>query len=448
MKSLNYQTYYFVGIGGIGMSALARFVLMQGKTVYGFDASATALTQELEDMGMKIQYDENTEIAKSLNPTDTMVVYTPAIPVENKVLAYFKAENFKCLKRAEFLGYITKPTQCLAVAGTHGKTTTSSILAHLLVVANKPVSAFLGGITENYKSNFIYKGDEITVVEADEYDRSFLQLQPSIACINNTDADHLDIYESKEAMQEAFQDFAALVSDKKKLVHPLELKFGGTSVGLNNEANYSAQNIEVKNGAYVFDLKTPEALITGFEFSMPGNHNLLNAVTALCMALKVDAKPEALKEGLRSFKGIDRRFSLRYRDENKTIIEDYAHHPVELTALSNAARTMYEGKKIALVFQPHLYSRTQDFGNEFAESLTLFDELYLLDIFPARELPIEGITSDWLLSKVKHQSKTKIEKSEIKKIYSQSQADVFVFAGAGDITKEVADLVKELEDEK
>lgn len=448
MKTLNYQTYYFVGIGGIGMSALARFVLMQGKTVFGFDASETALTQDLEVLGIQIQYNEDIEIAKSLNQENTMVIYTPAIPVENKVLSYFKAQNFKCLKRAAFLGYITKPTQCLAVAGTHGKTTTSSILAHLLVVAEKPVSAFLGGITENYQSNFIYKGDEITVVEADEYDRSFLQLQPSIACINNTDADHLDIYESKEAMQEAFQEFADLVVDKKNLVHPLELNFGGTSVGLNNEADYSAQNIEVKNGVYLFDLKTPEALITGFEFSMPGNHNLLNAVTALCMAFKVEANSELLKEGLKTFKGIDRRFSLRYRDESKTIIEDYAHHPVELTALSNAARTMYVDKKIALVFQPHLYSRTQDFGDEFAESLALFDELYLLDIFPARELPIDGVNSDWLLSKVELQAKYKIEKSKIKEIYARSKANVFVFAGAGDITKEVADLVKELENEK
>lgn len=444
----NYSKYYFIGVGGIGMSALARYVVMQGKKVYGYDAVETELTIKLQEEGVEMFYQDLVEHLPEVNKVDTLVVYTPAISKRNKVLTHFQSKNFICIKRAAFLGNITQSTTCLAVAGTHGKTTTASILAHLLIDSGKSVSAFLGGITENYHSNFIYRGTEITVVEADEYDRSFLHLSPSIACINNTDADHLDVYESPEAMQEAFEDFAALIENRKDLVHPSDLKLGGTTIAINSTADYFAKNIHIEEGQYVFDLSTPKGVISGFRFSMPGNHNLMNALTALVMALKVGTSETALVQALSRFKGVDRRFSVRYKSDERVIIEDYAHHPIELRALYDAAKTMYKSEKIALVFQPHLYSRTQDFGQAFAESLSLYDELILLDIYPAREMPIEGINSQWLLDQVNIENKKLVSKAQLFNEIKNCTARIVVMAGAGDITKEVQHLVKLIENEK
>src|SRR5699024_9823507 len=276
-----YSKYYFVGIGGIGMSALARYVVMQGKGVYGYDAVETDLTAKLEQEGVQVYYSDMVEDLPELKRTDTLVVYTPAISEKNRLMLHFKNKGFTCIKRAAFLGVITKPTVCLAVAGTHGKTTTASILAHLLIDSGKSVSAFLGGIAENYQSNFIFRGSEMTVVEADEYDRSFMHLSPSIACINNTDADHLDVYESPETLQKAFEEFADLLQNRKDLVHPSDLDFGGTRLAIGSTADYFAQNIRIENGQYIFDLYTPDGIISGFKFGMPGNHNLMNAITAL-----------------------------------------------------------------------------------------------------------------------------------------------------------------------
>lgn len=437
-----YSRYYFVGIGGIGMSALARYLLMQGKMVYGYDSVETELTKKLEEEGIHISYSDSTEDLPDLYLLNSLIVYTPAVNHKNRLLNYFRRSGFKCMKRAELLGFITEPTVCLAVAGTHGKTTTASILAHLLIDSGKSVSAFLGGITENYQSNFIYRGSEITVVEADEYDRSFLHLSPSIACINNTDADHLDIYESPKEMKQAFAEFANLVSNKNDLVHPTNLEFGGSKVALKEEADYYAKNIRIYSGKYLFDLHTPNGDLTNLRFDMPGEHNLMNAVIALTMALKVGVSGELLSTALPRFRGVDRRFSYRYRTEEKVIIEDYAHHPVELAALYKAARTMYPEEEVALIFQPHLYSRTRDFGAEFAESLSLFDHLFLLDIYPAREQPIEGIDSKWLLDQVEGTNKKIISKEAIFEEVLNTPVRVFLMAGAGDITKEVKNLVK------
>lgn len=443
-----YSKYYFVGIGGIGMSALARYVVMQGKKVYGYDAVETDLTIKLKEEGVEVFYSDMVEDLPELKRTDTLVVYTPAISERNRLLTHFKNRGFTCIKRAAFLGFITKPTVCLAVAGTHGKTTTASILAHLLIDSGKSVSAFLGGIAENYQSNFIFRGSEMTVVEADEYDRSFLQLSPSIACINNTDADHLDVYESPEALQEAFEDFANLLPNRKDLVHPSNLEFGGTKIAIESAADYYAQNIRVEDGEYVFDFHTPDRVISGFKFSMPGNHNLMNAITALTMALKAGVSEESLLHALPRFEGVDRRYSIRYRSEKKVIIEDYAHHPTELRALYDAAKTMYKKEKIALVFQPHLYSRTRDFGEAFAESLSLFDEVILLDIYPAREAPIEGISSQWILDQMNIDNKKLVTKKALFDEIKNSTAKVVLMAGAGDITKEVQSIVKRMENEK
>ena len=443
-----YSKYYFVGIGGIGMSALARYVIMQGKEVYGYDAVETELTAKLKQEGVQVYYRDLVEDLPELKRSDTLVVYTPAINERNRLMIHFKKNGFTCIKRAAFLGVITKPTVCLAVAGTHGKTTTASILAHLLIESGKSVSAFLGGIAENYQSNFIFRGSEMTVVEADEYDRSFLHLSPSIACINNTDADHLDVYESPDALQEAFEDFANLLQNRKDLVHPSSLDFGGTKLAIGSPSDYYAQNIRIENGAYVFDFHTPDRIISGFKFSMPGNHNLMNALTALTMALKAGVAEESLLQALPRFKGVDRRYSIRYKSENKVIIEDYAHHPTELRALYNAAKTMYETEKIALVFQPHLYSRTRDFGEAFAESLSLYDEVILLDIYPAREAPIEGINSQWILDQMSLSNKKLVSKNDLFDEVNNSTAKVVLMAGAGDITNEVKNIVKRMENEK
>ena len=443
-----YSKYYFVGVGGIGMSALARYVLMQGKEVYGYDSVETDLTLKLQEEGVQVSYSDIVEDLPELNIVDTLVVFTPAVNKRNRLLNHFQRKGFLCVKRAEFLGHITKSTVCLAVAGTHGKTTTASILAHLLIDSGKSVSVFLGGIAENYQSNFIYRGSEMTVVEADEYDRSFLHLSPNIACINNTDADHLDVYESSEALQEAFEEFAELVQNRNDLVHPSDLDFGGTKLAINSPADYVAQNIRIENGYYLFDLNTPNGVISDFKFMMPGNHNLMNAVTALTMALKAGVSGNLLLQALPRFEGVDRRFSIRYKTDKRIVIEDYAHHPTELRALYNAAKTLYKSEKIALVFQPHLYSRTRDFGEQFADSLSLFDEIILLDIYPAREEPIEGINSQWILDQVTIPNKKLVKKEDLFETVKNSKASVILMAGAGDITKEVQSLVKRMKYEE
>lgn len=449
MQRREYSTYYFIGIGGIGMSALARYVMMQAKKAYGYDATRTELCIKLEEEGASIIYTDTVENLPALNAVDTLVVYTPAVGANNKLLKHFTERGFTCIKRAKFLGYITEPTVCLAVAGTHGKTTTASILAHLLIDSGKSVSAFLGGITENYKSNFIYRGSVWTVVEADEYDRSFLNLSPSIACITNMDADHLDIYESETAFAEAFKEFGDLVKNKKDLVHPICVNFGGTKVAVgNSKADYYAKNLSVSEGSYKFDLATPDGDIKNFVFSMPGEHNLMNAVMALTMALKTGVSGAMLVEALSRFEGIDRRFSFRLRSPNKVIIEDYAHHPTELAALHQAVKTMYPNEKVALVFQPHLYSRTRDFGKEFAESLSLFDELLLMEIYPARELPILGVNSQWVLDQVTNAKHELVSKEGLLEAVKNTKAKVVVMAGAGDITQEVKRIVRDLENEE
>lgn len=440
-----YSKYYFVGVGGIGMSALARYVAMQGKEVYGYDATETDLTLKLQEEGVQITYSDVKEELPALDVDSTLVIFTPAINHKNRLLNHFQRKGYTCVKRAVFLGYITKSTVCLAVAGTHGKTTTASILAHLLIDSGKSVSAFLGGIAENYQSNFIYRGSEMTVVEADEYDRSFLNLSPNIACITSTDADHLDIYESPEALQEAFEEFADLLQNRSDLVHTADLDFGGTKIAIDSPADYYAKNVRIKDGYYLFDLHTPNGTLSGLKFTMPGEYNLMNAVTALTMALKAGMPGELLVAALPRFEGIDRRFSIRYKSDTKVIIEDYAHHPTELTALYNAAKTMYGADKIALVFQPHLYSRTRDFGAAFGKSLSLFDELYLMPIYPARELPIEGINSQWILDQVTITNKQLVAKEDLFERIKNSSAKVILMAGAGNITKEVQNFVKLME---
>jgi UDP-N-acetylmuramate--alanine ligase len=430
---------YFIGIGGIGMSALARYFVANGKQVGGYDKTPTQITKALKDLGVAIHFsDDISEIdSEYLNSDSTLVVYTPAIPVDHSELNYFQTNDFKVLKRSTVLGEITKQTTCLAVAGTHGKTTTTSILGHLLNYCNIPVTAFLGGISENYNSNLIINGTEVTVVEADEFDRSFLTLSPDFACITSMDADHLDIYGDAAELAKTFKDFSECVKPNGKLFVRNGLPLEGITYGIEDDSDYSAQNVKIENGSYVFDVHTPNGLYKDFKFNLPGRHNLSNAIIALAMALEYGCPHKQLAKGLASYTGVKRRFTYHIKTDDFVFIDDYAHHPEEIKAVHEAVREMYPEKKVLTIFQPHLFTRTRDFVDDFAESLSKFDELLLLDIYPARELPIEGVTSKWLLNKVENSNKKLIQKSELIHEIKKSDAQIVLTLGAGDIGEEV-----------
>src|SRR5690606_7042051 len=389
---------YFIGIGGIGMSALARYFLANGKRVAGYDKTPTEITDALVGLGVVVHFQDDLKLVAEdfFNTEKTLVIYTPA--VKNHVeLDFFKTNGFKVLKRSQVLGLITENTFCLAVAGTHGKTTTTSILGHLLKSCNVPVTAFLGGISENYNSNLILSGTEVSVVEADEFDRSFLTLSPNMACITSMDADHLDIYGDASELKKSFEDFSKKVKPNGKLFVKNGLPIKGITYGIEDNSDYSAFNIKIENGTYVFDVKTPKTVLGNITFNLPGRHNLLNALIALAMALEYGCSNQKLISALASYKGVKRRFSYQIKTDDLVFIDDHAHHPEEINAVHQAVREMYPNKKILAVFQPHLYSRTRDFADDFAKSLSQFDAVLLLDIYPARELPIEGVTSSWLL---------------------------------------------------
>jgi len=432
---------YFVGIGGIGMSALANYFKSNGKNVAGYDRVSTKITESLQHMGIAVHYDDSVDLIPSefKNSQDTVVVYTPAIPKNNLELNYLWENHFMVLKRSEVLGLITKSTFCLAVAGTHGKTTTSTILGHILKEAGVNATSFLGGISENYKSNLILGGDEISVVEADEFDRSFLKLSPNIACITSVDADHLDIYGEKAELEKSFMDFADKVSDTLIIRKGLPLK--GITYGIEEKADYDAKNLKIKEGAYIFDVKTPRETIENIKINLPGKHNVLNAVAALAMAHIFGVSLQVIAEALLTFKGIERRFSYKIKTENLVLIDDYAHHPTEINAVVDSVREMYPSKKIAGIFQPHLYSRTRDFINDFAASLSRFDQLILLEIYPARELPIDGVTSAWLLDKIDLEDKQISSKKNLAENVLKLDSQVIVMIGAGDIG-ELVEVIK------
>ncbi|WP_204343895.1 UDP-N-acetylmuramate--L-alanine ligase [Psychroserpens algicola] len=440
------NSVYFIGIGGIGMSALARYFVAKGFNVGGYDKTKTDLTDTLEDLGVSIHFDDDvTHIDnRFLDAETTLVVYTPAIPKSHSELNYFRSNQFKVIKRSELLGEVTRQTFCLAVAGTHGKTTTTSILGHLLNVCNVEVTAFLGGISENYNSNLILNGTEVTVVEADEFDRSFLTLSPDFACITSMDADHLDIYGDASELVKSFEDFSKKIKPNGKLFVKNGLPIKGITYGIEDDSDYSVKNIKIINGSYVFDVKTPNALLENFKFSLPGRHNLSNALIALAMSVEYGLPHPQLAKGLASYKGVKRRFTYHVKTDNLVYIDDYAHHPEEINAVHQAVREMYPDKKVLAVFQPHLFSRTQDFANEFAESLSQFDTVFLLDIYPARELPIDGVNSEWLLDKIENKNKKLVQKSELIEAIKSENASVVLTIGAGDIGEEVKHIKKGL----
>jgi len=441
------HSVYFIGIGGIGMSALARYFKFIEKEVAGYDKTKTPLTQELESLGIAIHYEDSIEAISSSfkNTESTLVVYTPAVPSVHSEYQYFLNNGFQVKKRSEVLGLITKDTFCLAVAGTHGKTTTSSILAHLLKETETPFTAFLGGISEDFNSNFFFQGNDFSVVEADEFDRSFLRLFPNVACITSMDADHLDIYGDAESLKQSFKDFVGCLKPNGKLFVRNGLPLEGITYGIDDDSDYCIRNLKIEHGTYIFDLQTPANALTGVKFNKPGRHNLLNGLVAFAMAVQTGSPPHQLAKALETFKGVQRRFSYKIKEEDFVFIDDYAHHPTEINAVFDAVYEMHPNKKVLVVFQPHLFSRTEDFADDFAKSLSKFDSILLLDIYPAREKPIPGITSKWLMEKIENPNKKLINKENLVQEIKSQNPEILVTMGAGDIGLEVPKITKELE---
>ena len=433
------HSIYFLGIGGIGMSALARYFIAKGYQVHGYDRTCTSLTLSLESEGMIIHYHEDI----SLIPAETgLVVYTPAIPATNTELQYLKKSGVRMMKRAEVLGMLSSEYKTIACAGTHGKTTTSCMVSHLLQQSSMGCRAFLGGIARNFESNFlISETSPIMVVEADEYDRSFLHLHPSIAIITSIDSDHLDIYNNLAAVHEAFTSFTSNIVlqgsliIKKGLDLPLQLPVGGKVYRyvVNETSDFWASDLRLVDSLYHFDFNYPGGKINNLVLGIPGLYNVENAVAALAAATLAGSTPDELSRALSTFKGVKRRFDIRLNKSNMVYIDDYAHHPEEIKACIRSARAMFPNRKLTGIFQPHLFTRTRDFAEEFALSLSLLDEIILLPIYPARELPIPGIDSEMLLSLINHTNKHLVQKTEIPEYFAGKNIEVLITMGAGDI---------------
>lgn len=449
MQILDYKLYYFLGIGGIGMSALARYFNHYGKTVYGYDKTATSLTLELEKEKIPCHYSEDVELLKKIlsnyKPEEVLVVYTPAVPKNHDEYVYLTSNNYTIKKRSEVLGEITKQFKTIAIAGTHGKTTTTTLVTHLLKTAGINCYAFMGGISKNYGTNLLLGNpndkDAYLVVEADEYDRSFLTLFPQIAVITSVDADHLDIYGNKDAMHESYVLFSKQVKKegvlivKKNVDNELKLTDKRLIYSLNLNTGYCAESVHVENGEFHYDIKSEVESINGVTIGLPGLHNVENSIAAVAVAQQLGVKAEKIKEALRSFQGVKRRFDYRVKTSKLIYVDDYAHHPEELKAAIGAAKQLYPDKKVTGIFQPHLFTRTRDFADGFAESLDLLDECILLEIYPARELPIEGVTSQMLLDKMKSKQKQVVKKENLMAFLQDKPLEVLMTMGAGDIDK-------------
>jgi UDP-N-acetylmuramate--alanine ligase len=440
----NIYNIYFVGIGGIGMSAIARYFKSIGKNVAGYDKVAKPLTSELEKEGIIIHFEDDIKNipAAFLKKEHTLVIYTPAIPKEHKELNYFISNGFEIKKRSEVLGLLTKANYSLAVAGTHGKTTISTMLAHLLRQSRIGGNAFLGGISKNYKTNFLVDPEsKYMVVEADEFDRSFLQLYPKMAVITAVDADHLDIYNNRENVVESFRQFANQIEKGGILLIKKGIDFTPPqrddvkvyTYSIKEPADFTAQNIRLENGLYRFDFIGAIEKIENLKLGIPGLLNVENAVAAIAMALLAGVKDDEIFNSLDKFKGIQRRFDIQVNTKDFIYIDDYAHHPEELKAAITSAKQLFKNKKITGVFQPHLYSRTNDFAAEFAQSLDLLDEVILLDIYPAREEPIPGVTSEIIFKNIKNKHKTLCTKGELLDVLKAKKPKVLMTMGAGDI---------------
>lgn len=454
MNLSQFHSVYLIGIGGIGMSALARFFHLKGCTVSGYDRTETPLTKQLVAEGIQVHYQDDPEaIPVGIREGDkesTLVIYTPAVPSSHRELTWFRDTGFSVEKRSKVLGWITESYTTLAVAGTHGKTTTSSILAHILHTSGHGCNAFLGGITANFNSNLLYSAEsDLMVVEADEYDRSFLALSPTIAVITSMDADHLDIYGDASSLTHTYSEFANCVKEEGRVLLHEDLPEIDTAAktlryGIGNENNYRYTSARLQNDEWVFDIIGNGIEISNIQFALPGAHNQQNATAAAAMAHIAGANADEIKKGLESFKGVSRRFEYHINNPDLVFIDDYAHHPSELKAAISAARERHPGRKLTGIFQPHLFSRTRDFADEFAESLERLDSIILLDIYPAREEPIHGVDSQWLLNKIKSPHKKCVAYSRLLLELQKENLDVLMTLGAGDIDQLVQPIKRML----
>ena len=450
--NLNSITHiYFIGIGGIGMSALARYFKTLGKEVAGYDRTATTLTSQLIAEGMDIHFEDNVQLIppafKNKNNNDKiLVIYTPAIPKSHSELNYFNDNAFSVVKRSKVLGLIASANYTVAVAGTHGKTTTSSMIAHILHSSGVNIAAFLGGIAKNFNSNFVLpqKNNKIVnVVEADEFDRSFLTLFPNIAVISSMSADHLDIYGTHDELVRSYNTFAGQVKEHLILKNGLKVsnvKADITTYSLQSDADVHAKDITISNRSYKFNVMVGNHLIKDLVLGLPGRHNIENAVAAIAVAFKLNIPEEKIREALATYSGVNRRFDYQIKTESLVFIDDYAHHPEELSAAISSVKELYSDKKITGVFQPHLFTRTRDFADEFAQSLSLLDEVILLDIYPARELPIEGVTAEIIFKKINCANKIMLSKEKLVEYVENHIPEVLLTLGAGDIDTCVSPL--------
>lgn len=453
----NIKAVYFIGIGGIGMSNLARYFMSKGKKVAGYDRTETPLTKELVKEGAEIHYSDSVSLIPEYckDKDTTLVVYTPAVPSENEEVIYFHEQDFTIQKRAQVLGTITKSSKALCCAGTHGKTTTSSMLAHILKQSHLDCNAFLGGILKNYSSNLMLSDkSEFTVIEADEYDRSFHWLHPYMALITSVDPDHLDIYGTEEEYLKSFEKFTTLIQQGGALVMKHNIKLSpkvGEGVKIytysEDKGDFHAKNIKIGNGEIRFDFVTPKEVIDNIQLGVPVRINIENSIGAMALAWLNDATPDELRHAMLTFQGAKRRFDFILKTDKIVMIDDYAHHPQELAASITSVKELYPDRKVTGVFQPHLYSRTKDFADEFAKSLSLLDELILLDIYPAREKPIEGVTSKIIFDKVTC-PKTLCNKQELLPLLeNKNDIEVLLTVGAGDIDQ-LLEAIKEVLEEK
>ncbi|GGZ36181.1 UDP-N-acetylmuramate--L-alanine ligase [Echinicola pacifica] len=459
------HSVYFLGIGGIGMSAIARYFNHIGLPVYGYDKTPSPLTRTLEEEGMIITYDDVLEAIPEqiqADPSKVLIVWTPAIPKDSVLLNFFVDKGYNLKKRSEVLGMITHSMNTVGVAGTHGKTTTSSMVAHLLKDAGKNIAAFLGGLTQNYNSNLILHDEEseeqvTVVVEADEFDRSFLRLFPNVAVVTSVDADHLDIYGDAQELTDSFNKYIDLLPEdgllfiqKNALKNLNRNDFGNRRVleyGL-GEGDIRAENIHAGPVSFTFDYISEGVTIKGLVLNVPGFHNVENALAAISIALEYGVNAEQIREGLKSFRGVKRRFEIKQQDDKGVYIDDYAHHPEEIKAFLGSVKAMYPDQKLTAIFQPHLFTRTRDFAPEFSEALSLADDLLLLPIYPARELPIAGVNAEMLLGAISSPTKQLVNKEELLSILQERKPQVLVTLGAGDIDRLVDPINQLMKDWK
>ena len=459
MELKDIKAVYFIGAGGIGMSAIARYFLHKGIVVAGYDKTSTPLTLQLEKEGMLIHYDENIDEipAACKDPRSCLVIYTPAIPAEHKELVFFRENNFGIEKRAQVLGTLTRTHKGLCVAGTHGKTSTSTMCAHIMHQSHIDCNAFLGGISKNYSTNYIISAEsDYVVIEADEFDRSFHWLRPWMSVITATDPDHLDIYGTKEAYLESFRHYTTLIQPGGALIIHCGLEMhADVQPGVKvyeysrTEGDFHAENIRIDNGTITFDFVSPIENVKDVELGQPVPINIDNGIAAMAMAQLAGCTAEELKYGMKTYRGVDRRFDFKINDSRHVLLSDYAHHPKEIYQSAKSIRELYKGRHITAIFQPHLYTRTRDFYRDFADALSQLDEVILTEIYPAREQPIEGVTSQLIYDNLRPGiEKSIIRKDDVLDLVKQRDFDVLVILGAGDLDNYMPQITKIIENKK